>query len=657
MLIVVVVCLIGGYVAIIATDAVYRSETSILIEGRTPNTPGNNINDPVSEVTMPTSDRDILTQIQVLTSSKLTIDAYQAIGLSLPPGPLSKETLEQLLPRVQVEQAGTTNVINISVESTNPDTALQLARTIPTIYLDYVSRSRQGEVDNALTFLTKRLEEEREALRIAEADLETFKQSRSLLPLENEGDARSKSVSQAESELASAQANVAAARERLNALVAAKAALPQTLHTPTEQANTQQKVAQQNAIADLRAKREALAAKFMPDHPEVKALDAQIAAMEDYLKSIPDVADASTTTRHPDILWFDEKIADARAVLKGAEAQQNRTQATVNGLQQTLRAYNAVAPKQNELERNVDERKTSIDSINKALEELRVRRNSVRDPVTILTPATAAAKVRPRFVQYMGVAALTGLFLAIAFSLMRESLDDRIYSGAEVLELTGLRSLSELPDASPEALVMRDGPRRERQLEPYRLLRYNLLLAAADSKSITITSSIQGEGKTGVASNLAIALAESGRRVVLVDADLASPIVAREFQAEPSPGLVELIHGKTQIPECLQATRVENLMVLASGTRNSKPVVLTPDGILKIQDTLLQHADIVLYDAPSLKGSADARLFVGLTDSVLVVASIGRTTRAALASAVDELRESNARVLGVALTGAGETPI
>lgn len=638
-----------GTLMYLYTDPIYRSQTSILVEGRTTNTPGQNPFDPVTEVTLPTTDRDLLTQIEVLRSTKLTIEAYRSVGFSLPRGPLSAETLELLLPAVTVEQAGSTNVLHIKVDSSNPDLAYKLAQTIPTIYLDYVSTTRQAEVDNALTFLSNRLVGEREALRLAELERNAFKQSRSLLPLDSEAANRSQQVSQIEASLASAEASVRAAKERLKSLQKARLQVPETRDLPSIRSNIEYIQQQQATVRSLRAQREALLERFAPDHPDVRALDAQIASLESAIAEAPTIVDVSSSIRNPELAWYDEQIVASTADLRAAEAAHSRVREQADTIRAQLRQYNSVAPQEAELSRNVDERQTSILATSKALEELRVRRNSVRDPVTILSAATAPAKFRPRVTQYIGFAFVLGLILSVAYALLRESLDDKLYYPDEANRITSAPVIAQLSKVFIRKLCRPLTRLTKSDADLLHSLRSRLIASSNDDlKSFLVTSVTGSRSSLSASLGIAASYLAAGKSVCLVDAGYPNSLdlmnLLRMETTKGSPPSYA-IAGLGTTPEHGQ------LEVVASSGYLPNQDSLDRSAVGQMAFDLSSRADIIIYVTCDLARVPSALLLADHTDALVLSAELGATTRTALRSVADDVGIASKRIHGLVLLG------
>jgi len=190
--------------------------------------------------------------------------------------------------------------------------------------------------------------------------------------------------------------------------------------------------------------------------------------------------------------------------------------------------------------------------------------------------------------------------------------------------------------------------------EAYRTLRTNLSFYSLDKplRTLVVTSPAAGEGKSTTIANLAVTMAQSGRRTILVDTDLRRPTLHELFGAQMSPGLTDMIMVEAgDLP--LQKTAVENLWLLSSGSKPPNPAdMLGAARMEQIIAQLAEQADIVLFDAPPVMAAADAAILGARVDGVLLVVQAGKTRRDHAERAREILEKSRARVVGAALTNA-----
>jgi len=190
--------------------------------------------------------------------------------------------------------------------------------------------------------------------------------------------------------------------------------------------------------------------------------------------------------------------------------------------------------------------------------------------------------------------------------------------------------------------------------EAYRTLRTNLSFFSLDNpiRSLVVTSPAADEGKNRLVANLAVTMAQSGRRTVLVDCDLRRPSLHSFFELESEPGLTNRILGEVdELP--LQQTNVENLYLLASGPKPPNPAdMLGTKKIDEIIAKLVEEFDIALFDTPPVIAVTDAAVLGVKVDGALLVINAGKTRRDQAERAKELLEKARVRIIGAALTNA-----
>ncbi len=190
--------------------------------------------------------------------------------------------------------------------------------------------------------------------------------------------------------------------------------------------------------------------------------------------------------------------------------------------------------------------------------------------------------------------------------------------------------------------------------EAYRTLRTNLSFYGLDRPihTLVVTSPAAGEGKSTAIANLAVTMAQSGRRTILVDCDLRRPSLHELFSLAMTPGLTNLVLEElAELP--LQPTGVDNLWLLSSGPTPPNPAdLLGASRMDRVLAQLSEAADIVLFDAPPVVAAADAAILGAKADGVLLIIQAGRTRRDQSERARELLEQAKARIVGVALTNA-----
>lgn len=277
-----------------------------------------------------------------------------------------------------------------------------------------------------------------------------------------------------------------------------------------------------------------------------------------------------------------------------------------------------------------------------------VQISTVRKATVPTTPATPNTK------RNLALGLVLGLALGFGLAVLREVLDTKVRTDADVRKVTDVSVIGSIAydeDAPKHPLIVQTDPHSPRS-ESFRRLRTNLqFLDIADRPStFVMTSSIPGEGKTTTTINLAIALADAGARVVLVDADLRRPSVAKYMGLEGGVGLTTVLIGRASVQDVVQPWGKGQLHVLPAGQIPPNPSeLLGSQSMVHLLDQLAQAYDIVLIDTPPLLPVTDAAILGRLTGGALIVAGSEMLHRQQLTDAIGSLESVGARVLGVVL--------
>lgn len=280
----------------------------------------------------------------------------------------------------------------------------------------------------------------------------------------------------------------------------------------------------------------------------------------------------------------------------------------------------------------------------------------------VIEPPNALPKpVRPLVSMVLGMALAAGCVLGLGAALGAELVDPKVRSAGEVRRLWRLPVLGQLPYVpasqaprhAPVGLICQTMPRSP-SAESYRVIRANLDLSRRDRdvRVVMVTGPLGGEGKSTVAVNLAVSLAQAGRRVLLIDADLRTPTLHKTFGLARGRGLVHLLRGLLPPDRVVQATSVKNLDVVASGPEAPNPAeLLSAPGLVEALARFREGYETVIIDAPALLPVADPSIVGAAADAIVLVLRVPATRRADAARAVEAVRGIGTPVLGVVLNG------
>jgi len=263
--------------------------------------------------------------------------------------------------------------------------------------------------------------------------------------------------------------------------------------------------------------------------------------------------------------------------------------------------------------------------------------------------------VSPNVPLNIALGALLGLALGVGLAVLRETLETRIRNEHDVEQVTDAAILGGIvfdPKAQERPLIVHVDPRSPRA-ESFRTLRTNLqyLDVGRTDRSFVITSSIESEGKSTTGANLAIALADTGVRVLLVDADLRRPKIADYMGLEGAVGLTDVLIGRAQLEDVIQPWGTAKLFVLPAGHVPPNPSELLGSARMVHFIAEFNRAfDVIIYDAPPLLPVTDAAILAKSVGGAIVVVAAGRTHKNQLKGALAALENVGAAVSGLVLT-------
>jgi capsular exopolysaccharide synthesis family protein len=277
----------------------------------------------------------------------------------------------------------------------------------------------------------------------------------------------------------------------------------------------------------------------------------------------------------------------------------------------------------------------------------------------ITAPTRPVAAARPPHALHIGIALVLGLALGVSTALARDRLSDRLRGAVDLTRYAKVPLLAALPHVrrgpghAGSRLVMLRAP-SSGGAEAYKYLRVRLLqvLDRQAAKTLLVTSSTSGLGKTTVAANIAVALALADQRVVLVSGDVRRPRLHEFFGVQNSPGLTDVLEGSVPLETALASTRVERLRLLTAGSPSDDPAGLLAGSRMRtVLAELCELADVVVIDSPPVLTVAETVALAELADAVLLVEDAKRSTRGRLVRAVQEMEHIRGRLIGAVFNG------
>lgn len=277
--------------------------------------------------------------------------------------------------------------------------------------------------------------------------------------------------------------------------------------------------------------------------------------------------------------------------------------------------------------------------------------------LTVIEPAQLPTEpISPNIAINVLLAAVAGLMLAVAAAMLLEYLDDTLKSVDDLnisLNLTALGSVERIEGSDYKDKLISAHDPFSLMAESYRLVRSNIQFMGVDqpTKSIVITSSNPGEGKSMTAANLAIAMAQAELRTIIVDADLRRPTMHKVFGVPNLGGLTDLLRSpELELGSQMKNTGIEHLQLLTSGPLPPNPAeLLSSQRMAQLVQRLEEMADVVIFDSPPVLAVIDAAVLSKRASGVMLVIQAGRTRRDAARQAIKRLEQVGTNILGAVL--------
>ncbi|MDV6298605.1 polysaccharide biosynthesis tyrosine autokinase [Dietzia maris] len=271
-------------------------------------------------------------------------------------------------------------------------------------------------------------------------------------------------------------------------------------------------------------------------------------------------------------------------------------------------------------------------------------------------PALPTSPIAPKTEQNVAIGLVLGLLAGIGTALLINAFDRRVKSSEQLESIAGRPVVGSIPfrkaedkERGAEHIVpFREG--HSPAAESFRRLRTNLQFLNVDNppRIFVLTSSVATEGKSETAINLSLALAESGNRVLLIEADLRRPLVVSYMSMPDKVGLTNILSGQAKFSDVVQETRHDGVDLLACGPLPPNPSeLLASDMARHLIEELRSNYDYVIIDSPPLLPVTDGALLARITDGALLVVRSHRTTADQVAQAVDNLAKADATLLGI----------
>jgi succinoglycan biosynthesis transport protein ExoP len=686
-----------GFLVTVPQTPIYQVRTSLEIVSLNQNFLNMKESNPLAESGSSADSADIQTQIKILQSSSLlerAIDKLRAAGLpaaqptrvvtwrkllNLPdPHPVDPReiALSYALGSLKVRASGQTRIIELTVDSPNPQAAAAFANTLTSEFIDQNLETRWKTTEHTGEWLSHELDDMRISLEKSEDRLQQYANRAGLMFTEKDKNTVSEEkLSQLQQALTAAQTDRIVKQSRWEmANSSPPDALPDILNESglreyeTRLTELKRQLAEQRAIYkdDYRTVQRVLA----QIEPIQAALDR---AKGDIVKRIRNEYDEAV--RKENLLTLE--YASQRSVVTGEGGR---------GIQYSI------------LKRDVESNRQLYDAMLQQLKQSSLASALRASNIHVVDPAKPSARpYKPDGRSSAVIGLFAGLLLGAAFVVMRERADRSIQDPGETQTFLNLPELGVIPadDTGTRVRIhfvgnkkLTSEPPNEQKngrvagfselatvrrveliswqrkpsivAESFRATLVSILFSGENGsrpRVMVVTSASPGEGKSTVVSNLGIAIAEVNQKTLLIDADLRKPRQHDIFSLKNDKGLSELLRSKDPLSTLLeggfiQETDIPDLYVLPSGAANSAATsLLYSKRMPELIQKLRTEFECILIDTPPMLQIPDARVLGRMVDRVLLVTRAGKTTRAAAMAARQRFSEDGTKMLGTILNG------
>jgi len=598
-----------------------------------------------------------LVQEQKLSSMRVSASVRQYIGL------LNAQEVLSFVSTASYEP----DLIRISVRHTLPEVAAALANAIAEAFVARLNREARAEASNERRFIETQLQAVRAELQRLDKQIAEVKQQLNMVDVSEETRALVNSVRTYTSELLMAETELRSAmkaREQLQQLLAQEQPfVPMRKENPVL-------AEMEKRLAELEAQRTQLLNRYLPTHPTIKRLEEQIVALRQEIarrqsERVIEVPDAAPNPRYASLY---QQILDAERRRMELEERRKALASLLQQTYQQLRKFPEQQRRLGDLTRQLQVLEQAYMSLLSRLQDAQIREAAKLGNATIADVAVVPGRpVGPDLIRLITLAVLGGLGLGLGLTFLMEFMRTTVTNSEEIKHLLGVPVLSVVPEArigtEPDS-IMRLMTSRRGAAEAIRTLRSNLrfliLRQSSDGKMQTflVTSAVKGEGKSFISTTLAIAFAQTGKRVVLIDADLRKPDLHRIFGLDGDVGLANVLRDAASLESALLPTQLETLKLLPAGVLPKDSDAATPaelfssEAMQHLLQRLKERFDIVLIDTPPMMAVTDPSILAPMTDGVLLVVELGHVSRSAVQEVKEQLELAQAKLLGVVINKA-----
>ncbi len=568
------------------------------------------------------------TTIALLKGNLVTTRAKESVQAKQPDLPIRPVTLDvALVPK--------TMIFLLQARGEYPKFTQAYLNAAMDEFLKYRKEMRGITTEETVRAVTEQVQKAQEQVDVGKKELQAFRTSNMVAFVEEEAANSARRRAQLENQL------VELDREyRLLEILKDVPATARATDKPDAKTGIElrDKDAAQQQIAVLERKKVEFEKLYLPKHPKMIALEEEIEKQRKLLEFYQQQTAEQLEKRRESLKKHIETLqTDVAAESVKAQNASRR-----------LAEYEGIRGK-------IQSAESALEQISKMRDQLKIGKEVPVETISVLEPATVAKADNSGFTKNIIIGCFIGVVFGIGILFLLDRFDDRPVSFTELQEHFDEMVLGQIPEDATRArdrklLPLTANDTRYAYAEAHRNLRSSLIFMAIEGarpRTIVITSAVPGEGKSTVAVNLAITMAFSGSRVLLIDADMRKGTVHEYFEVADQPGLADVLSGEKRWDEVIYETHIPKLSVMPRGNFPPNPGELLLTGADALLREIYQHFDFVLFDSAPVLAADDTASLAPKVDGTLFVIRAAYTSARLARNALELLYQRQVNVMGI----------
>lgn len=614
------------------------------------------------------------TQAAILRSVPVVEEAIAALDLRDEEGePMSPVDVLTIL---DVKPVPGADILEVSFASPEPELSASIVNAVMESYTRKNIADNRAEAVAAREFIQQQLPIAEEAVNDAEIALRDFKEANQIVALEQEATYAVETIAGLDNQLATVQADL------LDATAQSQELRRQVGMSPEQAADLSrlnQAPGVQEALTNLQNIQAQLAVertRYRDTHPSVANLVRQEESLSGLLQqrvvevlgqgTVVTLGDLQVGTLRQDLT---ANLAQAEVTRLGLEQRLASLAETRRAFQQQANTFPGLEKTQRELERQLLAAQTTYEALLTRLQEIRVAENQNVGNARVIEAAVIPEEPSGTSKNlFLAAGIVAGALLAVATTFLLDLLDGSLKTVKDVKNAFGFSVLGIIPTFTnalehtnlngsdskyySDRVVVQKAPHSSVS-SAYQIVQANIQLLCGSHRveTLVVSSTLAGEGKSEVCANLAAAIAQVGTRVLLVDANLRAPSQHQIWNLNNTVGLSNVVVDQVEVESAITEV-LPRLSVLPSGVVPPNPLsLLSSQRMQELIKYWSKKYDIIIFDAPSLSGSADASILARYLDATVIVVNPGLVTGDRAKASREFLKQSNINVLGMVLNG------